>query len=731
MAKEPRSLVIFFTRSSLSSIERGISMLKFIERTVKPLKFTYFAFFVIIISSIILFFLMAGNVRQETYELKEFQIAPEANRSLKTVEDTVKTEEERDRAANEVTPVYQFSDDIAKNRQTIAQNIFDHVITAKKDLEKNNKKVTDDIVNQVAEKLEPLKQEEKSLDIDKETIKLLLREKAATLEDTQNEVVKTLQKELSKPLRTTDLTFAKYEIERQLRLANDIPERIEEPVISIARALAVETEILNEQLTESRKEEARAQVEPIRILQGQVLVREGQVIDSEIYRQLELAGLLQNQTAVKPLIAIGLFIVSIMLFMYLAFSKWREDALLKKKSLSIAMVAYLLAIILMQLVSIIESEFELLIAFLFPTAFVAMIIRLLINERIALTMSIITSATAGIILQDGIASIIQMELVLYILFGSMTSIYLLGETARRSSIMKASLGVVLSNIVFISFYLLMTQSSYTWKELIFYGVAAIVSGVLSSSMTIGLLPFFESTFGILSDMKLIELSNPNHPLLKKILIEAPGTYHHSVMVANLADTACESIGANGLLARVGAYYHDIGKTVRPAYFIENQHGEKNPHDTLPPERSRDIIIAHAEDGAQLLEKHKMPSEIVDIARQHHGTSLLKFFLFKAKEEGQEVEEAAYRYAGPKPQTKEIAIISIADSVEAAVRSMKDPTTEKISQLVQAIVSDKLQDGQFDECDLSMKELTVIQKTICETLNGIFHSRIEYPDEEER
>lgn len=731
MAKEPRSLVIFFTRSSLSSIERGISMLKFIERTVKPLKFTYFAFFVIIISSIILFFLMAGNVRQETYELKEFQIAPEAIRSLKTVEDTVKTEEERDRAANEVTPVYQFSDDIAKNRQTIAQNIFDHVITAKKDLEKNNKKVTDDIVNQVAEKLEPLKQEEKSLDIDKETIKLLLREKAATLEDTQNEVVKTLQKELSKPLRTTDLTFAKYEIERQLRLANDIPERIEAPVISIARALAVETEILNEQLTESRKEEARAQVEPIRILQGQVLVREGQVIDSEIYRQLELAGLLQNQTAVKPLIAIGLFIVSIMLFMYLAFSKWREDALLKKKSLSIAMVAYLLAVILMQLVSIIESEFELLIAFLFPTAFVAMIIRLLINERIALTMSIITSATAGIILQDGIASIIQMELVLYILFGSMTSIYLLGETARRSSIMKASLGVVLSNIVFISFYLLMTQSSYTWKELIFYGVAAIVSGVLSSSMTIGLLPFFESTFGILSDMKLIELSNPNHPLLKKILIEAPGTYHHSVMVANLADTACESIGANGLLARVGAYYHDIGKTVRPAYFIENQHGEKNPHDTLPPERSRDIIIAHAEDGAQLLEKHKMPSEIVDIARQHHGTSLLKFFLFKAKEEGQEVEEAAYRYAGPKPQTKEIAIISIADSVEAAVRSMKDPTTEKISQLVQAIVSDKLQDGQFDECDLSMKELTVIQKTICETLNGIFHSRIEYPDEEER
>lgn len=674
---------------------------------------------------------MAGNVRQETYELKEFQIAPEAIRSLKTVEDTVKTEEERQRAANEITPVYQFSDDITKNRQAIAQTIFDHVIASKKELEKKKGKVTDQVVNKVIEKLEPLKQEEQDITIDEDIIRLFLGENVATLESIKAEVLAVLQKELSKPLRTSDMTFVKYEIERQLRLSNHIPDRIEETVIELSRALAVETERLNAELTEARKKEASAQVEPIRILQGQVIVREGQVIDGEIYRQLELAGLLQSQTPIKPLIAIGLFIVSVMLFMYLAFVKWREDSLVKKKSLSIAMVAYLIAVVFMQLISLVESEFEVVIAFLFPTAFVAMIIRLLINERIALTMSIITSATAGLILQDGIASIIQMELVLYILFGSITSVYLLGETARRSSIMKASLGVILSNIVYISFYLLMTQSAYTWKELVFYGIAAVVSGILSSSMTIGLLPFYESTFGILSELKLVELSNPNHPLLKKVLIEAPGTYHHSIMVANLADTASESIGANGLLARVGAYYHDIGKTVRPAYFIENQHGGQNPHDALSPERSRDIILAHGEDGAKLLEKHKMPSEIVEIARQHHGTSLLKFFLYKAKEEGKDVQEEEYRYAGPKPQTKEIAIISIADSVEAAVRSMKEPTTEKISQLVQAIIKDKLQDGQFDECDLSMKELKIIQHTICETLNGIFHSRIEYPDDKER
>ena len=182
-----------------------------------------------------------------------------------------------------------------------------------------------------------------------------------------------------------------------------------------------------------------------------------------------------------------------------------------------------------------------------------------------------------------------------------------------------------------------------------------------------------------------------------------------------------------LLARVGCYYHDIGKTVRPGYFIENQHSDKNPHDLLPPEKSREIIIAHAEDGAKLLEKYKMPPEIVAIAKQHHGTSLLKYFVFKARELGDDVNEGAYRYPGPKPQTKEVAIISIADSVEAAVRSMKEPTSEKIASLVRSIVSDKLNDGQFDECDLSMKELKQVERAICETLNGIFHNRIEYPE----
>ena len=275
--------------------------------------------------------------------------------------------------------------------------------------------------------------------------------------------------------------------------------------------------------------------------------------------------------------------------------------------------------------------------------------------------------------------------------------------------------------------MLMLRSQFDVTELTIYMAAALVSGLLSGALTIGTMPFFESLFGILSDMRLVELSNPNHPLLKKILTETPGTYHHSVMVANLSDAACEAIGANGLLARVGSYYHDIGKTVRPAFFIENQMNGVNPHDALPPGKSRDIIIAHASDGASILSAQKMPEELVDIARQHHGTSLLKFFLVKAKETDPDVPEQHYRYPGPKPQTREIAVISIADSCEAAVRSMKNPTPEKIEKLVWTIIRDKMNDGQFDECDLSFKELKKVGDVICTTLNGIFHNRIEYPE----
>ncbi|WP_432355213.1 HD family phosphohydrolase [Sporosarcina sp. A2] len=708
-------------------------MLKPLIQLIKSLKFYVTAWLVIGLSAIILFFLVYDDVRPETYELTPFQISPSTIRSLKTVEDSVKTEEERQRVIEEQPPVYQFNDEISTNRQSIAASLFDYILEVKRSMlsvEEEEEEIVSPAslkaaVKEVNKKLKELRETEPDFYFNEAVLSGLLTENEAILLEMRSELTTIVADELSKPIRAKDISVVQYDAERKIRTSQSIPDGQVQTMIQLVRPLLVPTEMINEELTDQRIKQARESIEPTRILQGQVIVREGQVIDKEIYRQLEITGLLTNQTSIKPILALICLIVLLSGLVYIHFMSRHEDKKTLKKALLIFYSIFFLIVIMMKLTGVLEKEFDVQVSFLFPAALAPLLVKLLTNERLAILLVVMISATSGLVLQEGVTSIMQMEVVLYFLLSGTTALLVLGEKGRRLTIMRTSVAVAIANLLYVAFYLLMTQSSYTLSEIVFYTIAAISSAILSAALTIGLLPFFESIFGVVSDMRLIELSNPNHPLLKKVLTETPGTYHHSVMVANLADAACEAIGANGLLARVGSYYHDIGKTVRPLYFIENQHGV-NPHDQLSPEESRDIIIAHAGDGAEILASKKMPHQIIDIARQHHGTSFLKFFYIKAKEQGQDVVEDDFRYFGPKPQTKEIAVISIADSCEAAVRSMKEPTPEKISALVQSIVKEKLNDGQFDECDLSMKEIRLVEQVICETLNGIFHSRIEYP-----
>lgn len=704
-------------------------MLKPLVQLFKSLKFHVIAWLVIGLSAVLLFFFLYDDVKQETYELTPFQIAPSTIRSLKTVEDTAKTEEERERVAEEQPPVYQFNEEISTNRQSIAASLFDYILEVKKSTLSEEEKISAPALKaalrEMNKKLKELKETEPDFYLSETVLAGLLTEEETVLLEMRSELTKIVAEELSKPIKEKDVSVAQYDAERKLRTSSKIPDGQVQTMIQLVRPLIIPTETINEELTEERLKQARDSIEPTRILQGQVIVREGQVIDKEIYRQLEVTGLLTNQTSTKPLIALLCLIVLLSGLVYLHFMFRKEDKQVLKKSLLIFYSIFFLVVVMMKFTGVLEKEFDVQVSFLFPVALAPLLVKILTNERLAFLSVVMIAATSGLILQEGVTAIMQMEVVLYFLLSGVTALLALGESGRRLTIMRTSVAVAAANVLYIAFYLLMTQSSYTLSEILFYGIAAISSAILSAALTIGLLPFFESVFGIVSDMRLVELSNPNHPLLKKVLTETPGTYHHSVMVANLADAACEAIGANGLLARVGSYYHDIGKSVRPLYFIENQHGV-NPHDQLTPEESRDIIIAHAADGANLLAAKKMPQQIIDIARQHHGTSFLKFFYIKAKEQDGDVVEDDFRYHGPKPQTKEIAVISIADSCEAAVRSMKEPTPEKISGLVKSIVKDKLNDGQFDECELSMKEIRIVEQVICETLNGIFHSRIEYP-----
>ncbi|NQU07903.1 MAG: HDIG domain-containing protein, partial [Candidatus Abyssubacteria bacterium] len=267
-------------------------------------------------------------------------------------------------------------------------------------------------------------------------------------------------------------------------------------------------------------------------------------------------------------------------------------------------------------------------------------------------------------------------------------------------------------------------------------VSAIIAGAGNGLITaIGIVPGslipLESIFGIATSIRLLELSDLNHPLLKRMAMQAPGTYHHSLMVGNMAEAAAEEIGANSLLARVGSYYHDVGKMNKPLYFSENQRGAKNRHDELTPNMSALILTAHAKEGVELAREQRLNQPIIDFIEQHHGTSLMPFFYQKAMEQDQthSVEEDNFRYAGPRPQSRETAICMLADSVEAASRSLSNPTHGHIKAMVEKIINNKFVDSQLDECDLTLKDLHGIADSFVRVLAGYLHSRVEYPEEQ--
>ncbi len=683
----------------------------------------------VLLTGMMLYAFLMDSVQGDTYDIRLFQLSPETIRSEKTVEDPIKTELERQRLAEEVAPSYQFMDEIAANQSAVIESLFGYILDAKAPTEEEQEELSREaMIAELREELRLMETSENGLRLTEDMLNSLVSLPTERLVEVQEELDRLLQSYLSEPVRVEEVARIRTEIEQDIRRNEQIPADVVQAAVAVGRFGIIPNELVNEELTASQVEQVRSSVEPTRILQGQVLVQEGQIVDREVYRQLELAGMTEEQLNYKPLLGLLIFVLIAMGLLLTVISRSQKDDRNKTTELLVMIVAIAISLSLMKLLYAVSGNFDLVIAFLFPTALAGMLVRLLVNERAAVFVTILLSAAAGIMLQSGYSASLQVDVALYILFGGLTAIYLIDRDGGRGRLLQISLAVAGANVLFVAFYLLIGQAQYSWSEIGFYFTAAVVSGLLSGALAIGLLPFFESAFGMLSAMRLIELSNPNHPLLKKILMETPGTYHHSLMVANLADASCEAIGANGLLARVGCYYHDIGKTKQPQFFIENQVNIENPHDRLPPEKSRDIILAHGVQGARMLKKYKMPKEIVDVAAQHHGTSLLKFFYYKAKETDPDTKEESYRYVGPKPQTKEIAIICIADSLEAAVRSMKEPTSEKIKKLVESIVEDKLKDGQFEECDISLKELKKVKAVMCETLNGIFHSRIEYPKE---
>lgn len=666
----------------------------------------------------IVFFLILGailyfTVRPTIISVEPLGIAEQDIRSPITIEDRVATERLRQEATNAVGSQFSLRREFADQQIAKVEQLFAAFEN------------TDD-ETELAEIKSRLNSTDANGFLGDDELNALLQASENTRRTVEDVTVTALQEVMGNRIETSSDSIADAR-DRAGTLIDQSPLSLEFRTIakSLSDQLIVPNYVFDSEATRQKEQEAVDAVDPVIIQEGQLLVNQGEVVTREIYRKLELSGAIDPNRSFAPLF--GSYLLSGLLtagFLFMLIRSKINELLLRPKILITVYGLLLFQLGLFFGVGYIGIEFTTYAYVLAPTAFVVLLLRILVDERVALASALITMIAGAIVVSYG-QNTSFMTLV-YFATGSFLAVFLVEPKIQRKRLFLSGILLGIINIIMVLALLFLRNTQVTWEMAAYLSGFAVVGALLSIVLTFGVLPFLEPWFGVLSSGRLVELMSPTHPLLRKLLMEAPGTYHHSMMVANLAESACEAIGADGLLARVASYYHDLGKTERPPHFIENQQNGVNPHDRLTPEESADIIMAHPYDGADLLRRYKLPQEIIDIAEQHHGTSLLKFFYVKAKET-RDVSESRFRYPGPKPQTREAAVVMIVDSIEAAVRSQKQPTPDRIRQLVNGIIRDKLQDGQFEDCDLTTKEVWRVGESACETLTGLFHERIEYPE----
>lgn len=669
------------------------------------------------------FVFMISNVYTETYEIERFSNANEAIRAPITIEDVKETEHRRREAVQAIEDRYSISSEITEERIDYVKELFDAVETVSEKPDESN----EEIKQSNAETVQDLKQllTPELLDaINQSTLVKLVEASDNDRSVAKELLITSLYDVFNEGIRTEEIEETFSNLNQKLRyssLSNDLQTAL----IEIGAFAIVENSFFSVNETMEAENQAINNVEPVMIRAGEVIVQEGQTITNELYEKLKLVGLLNSDRNVFPVIGLLILILILLGLIFYDMNDFSKQQTLDHRKLIGLTLISVGVVGLMKSVSYFATNVNQLF-FLVPIITGVLLLKLLFREKSAIAFALVFSVIGSVIFNGQIPGSLNVEVGIYFLFSQLASIIFLVKIKDRSAILKASIGTAIVNILTVLLFLFLSYEKYLLLDYVLFSGYGLSSAFIACILTIGILPFFESELGILSDTKLLTLASPNHPLLRKILMEAPGTYHHSVMVANLSEAACENIGANGLLARVASYYHDLGKTKQPHYFIENQMGIQNPHDYLEPIESAEIIISHPYDGADMLRKHKLPKEIVDIAEQHHGTTLLKYFYYKEKESGKSIQESDFRYPGPRPRTKEAAVISICDSIEAAVRSIQEPSMEKIDQMITSIIQERLKDGQLDESVLTFKELDVIKTTVNESLNGIYHSRIQYP-----
>ncbi|MDC4244289.1 HD family phosphohydrolase [Clostridium perfringens] len=660
-----------------------------------------------IITFIVLYCTLMTGIITRKYDLKVGDIPKSDIKAHREIIDESATEARKKEAEEKVDKQYSLRTDVQKQSEEKIKGFFssvEKVLAQDKPEEEKAKliprapfKITDAQANKIASMNEQSTKKLESVCIDG-----LNKAYEAPIEDGNEQDLKEAKKEYTDFISSSDLSDSEKAI--ALNFVNVVEPNF----------------FYDKEKTDELIKETLKQVPPVMIKKNQIVVSEGEPVTAHQLELLGTLGLLSDSaSALYIYIALGVLVIIVMYLQYGYIHKYYPA--INKEFSKIVMISILnvFPVILARLFGMMSN-------YIIPLACMPMLITLLLNYKISLVFSML-----NVILIGGAVgfnpNIIILAILNVVLGGT-----LLRKMQQRNDILYSSITVaVLSSILTFSVGTLTTNN---FMEILADSTFAAAGAILSGILTIGVLPFFESTFDIVTNAKLLELSNPNNPLLKKLLMEAPGTYHHSILVANLAELAAEQVGGNPLLARIGAYYHDVGKTKRPYFFRENQFGKKNPHDRLKPEVSSKIIISHVKDGSELAKEYNLPKTIHDFIVTHHGETLVKYFYLTVKnnsENPEEVKEEDFKYPGPKPMSKEQGIVVLADSTEAAVRSINEPTEEKIEKMVNNIIDDKLASGQLDNCDLTLRDISKIKKCFLKALNGIHHERIEYPDDNKK
>lgn len=638
--------------------------------------------------------------------------------------DFVQTEELQKQAATKVQKVYQEDKYALVNTRDDINQFFNTVneILASEDTDKQAQ--LEYLITSTNTRSKAA-----GLSIDPEALAVyILMATPEDMEKIKQTSLSIAQELLSKPI--TDETLPDLYEQAQTRANEQSYVNLARDIIKVVTVNSVRPNLIfNKEATDNAIKEAKEAVQPVQknIKSGEIIVRAGDRVTEAQISTLEQLGIQRTRSSSLTFLGVGLFVLLSFWLVLEFLRRYYQEIFQNDRMMLLIGMIFLIMLLLTRFLTIIKindnPEINALMGYLAPVAAASMLIAILLDNRLAYFLTMIMALYVGLLTEGN-----QLFFALTAFVGGTVGVFQVYRLSQTSDLAKSGLYISLANIAaIITLTLLGGNASLT--NILAGIIIGAINGILSAVLMIGALPYMESAFSITSMIKLLELSNPNHVLLKRLLLEAPGTYHHSLMVGNLAEASAEEVGANPLMVRVGAYYHDIGKLKRPEYFVENQRSFENPHEKIAPALSALIITSHVKDGLELAREAHLPPVISEFIEQHHGTSLAKYFYSRALEEDRDgtICEESFRYEGPKPQSKEVALVMLADSVEAAIRSLQEPNEAKIRDMVKRIIKDKLNDGQLESCDLTFKDLDIITRSFCKILEGVYHKRIEYPE----